>query len=101
MIKEIFGMRLKRSDVTVKHAMVVDNCNSPESISSAFAETYAKLYSSVPSEDEQMNRVNDQNQGKLKSFNEQFIVTPDDIIKAVQQNLANAKALVYFHPIVL
>ena len=70
--------------------MVVDNCNSPDSISSVFAKSYAQLYSSVPSEDEEMSQISDRIQNKLKSSNERFIVT-HDITKVVHQMKAGKR----------
>ena len=81
--------KLRRHGKTVP--VVVDNCNSPDSISSVFAESYAQLYSSVPSEDEEMSQIIDRIQNKLKSSNERFIVTHDDITKAVHQMKAGKR----------
>ena len=81
--------KLRRHGKTVP--VVVDNCNTPDSISNVFAESYAKLYSSVPSEDEEMNQLNDLIQSKLKSCQERFIVTRDDITKAVQHMKAGKR----------
>lgn len=64
---------------------VVDNCNSPERIADIFTESYANLYSSVPSLDDELSQVNDQIQAKLKSCTDRFLVTYVDINKAVQQ----------------
>jgi hypothetical protein len=74
--------KIRRHDKTVP--TVVDNCNSPERISNVFAESYAKLYSSVPSKDDELGQVNDQIQGKLKSCKDRFTITRDDVIIAVQ-----------------
>jgi Reverse transcriptase (RNA-dependent DNA polymerase) len=71
--------------------VVVGNCKSPDSISSVFAESYAQLYSSVHSEDEELSQLGDRTQNKLKSSNERFIVTRDDVTKAVHQMKAGKR----------
>lgn len=81
--------KIRRHGKTVP--MVVDNCNSPDSISNVFAQSYAKLYSSVPSEDEEIGQVNDQIYSKLKTCKDRFIVTRDDITKAVQRMKAGKR----------
>jgi hypothetical protein len=65
--------------------VVVDNCKSPDNISTVFAESYAQLCSSVPFEDEGLSQISDPIQNKLKSSNERFIVTRDDVTKTVHQ----------------
>jgi hypothetical protein len=71
--------------------VVVDNCKSPDSISSVFAELYAQLYSSVPSEDEELSQISDRIQNRPKSSNERFILTRDDVTKAVHQMKASRR----------
>ena len=75
--------KMRRHGKTVP--AVVDYCNSPNNISNAFAQSYSRLYTSVPSDIDDIRQVKDQIQSKLSSCNDRFTVTPEDVYKAVQQ----------------
>ena len=62
--------------------VVVDNCNCPNSISNTFAQSYAKLYFSVPSDFKEIGQAKEQIQSKSSSCKDRFTVTLDGINKA-------------------